>query len=92
MGVYRITARLDLNDPDEKRAAEYLTGLKRGELNRFVVAAVLARLDGGNRELLEQIRQLFREEVRALPAAAAAEQAAAPTEDLSVLDDLELFA
>lgn len=88
MGVYRITARFDLGDADEARAAEYLKSLKRGEVNRFIVAAVLARLDGG-KTLVEQIRQMLREEIKTAPVAAA--EKAEPQDDLSVLDDLELF-
>ncbi len=89
--VYRLTTRFDLNDADEKRAAEYLRGLKHGEVNRFVIDAVLARIDGGgDKELLTQIRQLLSGGIRAAPAPIAA-QAAEQREDMSVLDDLELF-
>lgn len=69
MGVDRITARFDLGDADEARAAEYLKSLKRGEVNRFIVAAVLVRLDGGEK-LVEQIRQMLREEIKAAPVVA----------------------
>ena len=58
MGVYRITTRFDLNSEAEKRAADYLKGLKHGEGNRFVADAVLARIDrSADHALLEQIRR-----------------------------------
>lgn len=91
MGVYRITTRFDLNNEAEKRAADYLKSLKHGEGNRFVVDAVLARIDGSSDQtLLEQIRRIFREEVKAV-SAAPVEQEQAPQDDISVLDDLKLF-
>ena len=91
MGVYRITTRFDLSNEAEKRAADYLKSLKHGEGNRFVVDAVLARIDRGtDHMLLEQIRRVFREEVKAVPAAPV-EQEQAPQDDISVLDDLKLF-
>ena len=99
MGVYRITTRFDLGNEAEKRAADYLKSLKHGEGNRFVVDAVLARIDGSDdTRLVEQLRRMFREEIRAIPVAAAAatpavpaEQSAEPQTDMSVLDDLKLF-
>ncbi len=96
MGVYRITTRFDLSNEAEKRAADYLRGLKHGEGNRFVIDAVLARIDGSDdMKLLEQIRQMIREEIHAIPVAAVSpvpvEQSGEPQDDLSVLDDLKLF-
>ena len=91
MGVYRITTRFDLNSEVDKRAADYLKSLKHGEGNRFVVDAVLARIDGNaDHALLEQIRRVFREEVKVVPAAPV-EQEQVPQDDISVLDDLKLF-
>ena len=95
MGVYRTSVRFDLRNEREKRAADYLKRLKHGEGNRFIVDAVLARIDADNDTgLLAQIRQMFREEVKLVSAAAPA----APTEhadeqslDVSVLDDLKMF-
>lgn len=98
MGVYRITTRFDLGNEAEKRAADYLKSLKHGEGNRFVVDAVLARIDGDDTKLVEQLRRMFREEIRAIPAAATAAAPAIPADqtaetqtDMSVLDDLKLF-
>ena len=93
--IYRITTRFDLSSAAERRAAEYLKDLKHGEGNRFVIDAVLARIDADNDTwLLAQIRQMFREEVKLLPAAAPAAPAVHADEqaiDTSVLDDLKLF-
>ena len=97
MGVYRITTRFDLGDEAEKRAADYLKSLKHGEGNRFVVDAVLARIDGDDTRLVEQLRRMFREEIKAIPVSSAAtptvpaEQSAESQTDMSVLDDLKLF-
>ena len=97
MGVYRITTRFDLSNEAEKRAADYLKSLKHGEGNRFVIDAVLAQIDGDDTKLVEQLRRMFREEIKAIPVTAAAtptapaEQSAEPQADTSVLDDLKLF-
>ena len=96
MGVYRTSVRFDLRNEREKRAADYLKRLKHGEGNRFIVDAVLARIDGSaDEKLLAQIRQMFREEVKTIPAAvkpvAPVAQAAEPQADMSVLDDLKMF-
>ena len=95
MGVYRTSVRFDLRNEREKRAADYLKRLKHGEGNRFIVDAVLARIDADNDTgLLAQIRQMFREEFKAIPAAAPSaplERADEQSLDMSVLDDLKLF-
>ena len=97
MGVYRPSVRFDLGNEHEKRAADYLKSLKHGEGNRFIVAAVLARIDGSDdTRLVEQLRRMFREEIKAIPVAAASsaapvEQPAEPQVDTSVLDDLKMF-
>ena len=95
MGVYRTSVRFDLRNEREKRAADYLKSLKFGEGNRFIVAAVLARIDGSDDTMLmEQLRRMLREEIKAIPVTAAASTPAEPEEpqaDTSVLDDLKLF-
>lgn len=99
MSVYRITVRFNLEDIEERDAAEYLQGLKHGDCNRFVVSAVLARVRTEDEKaveptLLDSIRQIFREEVQALPPT---KESIVPTlpageqDEQSVLDDLELF-
>ena len=99
MSVYRMTLRFNLEDAQERGAAEYLQGLKHGDCNRFVVSAVLARIRAQSANeadpiLLNSIRQIFREEMRALPLTQENTVPALPAEeqeDQSVLDDLELF-
>ena len=99
MSVYRMTVRFNLEDDEERGAAEYLQSLKHGDCNRFVVNAVLARIkeeSAGKVDptLLDSIRQIFREEVQALPPTKESTVPALPAEeqdDQSVLDDLELF-
>lgn len=62
---YRINTRFNLNDESERKAAEYLRSLGR-KRNRFIVEAVLDKMskDTANDNLLESIRQIFREEVQ----------------------------
>ena len=99
MSVYRITVRFNLEDDEERSGAEYLQGLKHGDCNRFVVSAVLARIRAHDANevdptLLDSIRRIFREEMRALPLTQENTVPALPAEepeDQSVLDDLELF-
>ena len=99
MSVYRITVRFNLDDAEERGAAEYMQSLKHGDCNRFVVNAVLARIKEESTgmvdpTLLDSIRRIFREEVRALPPITDAPVPALPVEeqdDQSVLDDLEMF-
>ena len=99
MSVYRITVRFNLDDAEERGAAEYMQSLKHGDCNRFVVNAVLARIKEESTgmvdpTLLDSIRRIFREEVRALPPAQEITVPDLPAEeqdDQSVLDDLELF-
>ena len=99
MSVYRITVRFNLEDDEERGAAEYLQSLKHGDCNRFVVNAVLARIkeeSAGKVDstLLDSIRRIFREEMRTLPLTKESTVPVLPAEeqeDQSVLDDLELF-
>ena len=99
MSVYRMTLRFNLEDALERGAAEYLQKLRHGDGNRFVVGAVLARIQAENDDpvdltLLDSIRRIFREEVQALPPITDAPVPVLPAEeqdDESVLDDLELF-
>ena len=99
MSVYRITVRFNLEDDEERGAAEYLQSLKHGDCNRFVVNAVLARIKEESTgmvdpTLLDSIRRIFREEMRTLPPTKESTVPALPAEEQdeqSVLDDLELF-
>ena len=60
MSDYRINVRFHDDNEAERRAAEYLKTLHRSR-NQFVVDAVLARMD--DTKLLDNIRQIFRDEV-----------------------------
>ena len=99
MSVYRMTVRFNLEDDEERGAAEYLQSLKHGDCNRYVVNAVLTRVRAENTNavdptLLDSIRQIFREEMQSLPPAqeiTVPDLPAEEQEDESVLDDLELF-
>ena len=99
MSVYRITVRFNLENREERGAAEYLQSLKHGDRNRFVVGAVLSLIRDENTNavdptLLDSIRRIFQEEIQALPPFTETAGPALPAEeqdDQSVLDDLELF-
>ncbi len=99
MSVYRMTVRFNLEDDEERGAAEYLQSLKHGDCNRYVVNAVLTRVRAENTNavdptLLDSIRRIFREEMRTLPPTQESIVPDLPAEeqdDQSVLDDLELF-
>lgn len=99
MNVYRMTTRFDLDNEEERRAVEYLKGLKRGTANRFVVEAVLSHIEQDrDNQLLHIIRQIFREEMTSATSCIASansvqesdmNEAAQAENDLSVLDDLD---
>ena len=69
MSEYRINVRLNLEDPEQRKAAEHLQHLDKKEFrsqNALMVAAILAYLkqrdEDPNARLLEQIRELLHEE------------------------------
>ena len=91
MSKYRINVRFDLDKPKEANAAQYLQSLDKSR-NAFMVTAIF---------LLEDIRQVIREELQEVSFAAAppvfeqvqpelTEEQQAENEK-SVLDDLEMF-
>lgn len=105
---YRLNVRFDLDDENERRAAEYLSELnneKRKSRNRFIVEAVISfmeRQTGDRNFTLDDVRQVFREELSEVSfvAPAPAEYATADTElteeqkaenDENVLSDLSAF-
>ena len=79
MSEYRINVRFNLGNERQRNAAEFLEHLDRkkfGSRNAFAMTAICAyveELQNGNpnARLLEDIRQIFREEVPAIPAAPA---------------------
>ena len=103
MSKYRINVRFDLGKPTEAKAAQYLQSLDKSR-NTFIVTAVLnemQRQTSASGVLLEDIRQVIREELQEVSFVAASsaseqvqleltEEQQAENEK-SVLDDLEMF-
>ena len=103
MSKYRINVRFDLDKPMEENATQYLQALDKSR-NAFIVTAILneiQRQSSASGVLLEDIRQVIREELREVSFAAASpvfeqvqpeltEEQQAENEK-SVLDDLEMF-
>ena len=101
--VYRLNVRFDLNRAEEAEAAVFLQRLSetdRKSRNKFIVTAVLEQIHRQGRSYdfsLEDIRQVFKEELQglsvavpvALPAEKDEEQKAA--NDANVLSALEMF-
>ena len=82
MSKYRINVRFDLDKPTEANAAQYLQALDKSR-NAFMVTAVLnemQRQTSTNGVLLEDIRQVIREELQEVSFAAAP-----PVFDLALL-------
>lgn len=103
MSKYRINVRFDLDKPKEAKAAQYLQALDKSR-NAFMVTAVLnemQRQTSTNGILLEDIRQVIREELQEVSFVAASPvfERAQPEltreqqaeNEKSVLDDLEMF-
>lgn len=103
MSTYRINVRFDLDKPKEAKAAQYLQSLDKSR-NAFIVTAVfneIQRQTSANAILLDDIRQVIREELQEVSFVAASsvfeqvqpeltEEQQAENEK-SVLDDLEMF-
>lgn len=103
MNKYRINVRFDLDKPKEANAAQYLQALNKSR-NAFMVTAILNEMQcqsSVNGFLLDDIRQVIREELQEVSFAAASsvfeqvqleltEEQQAENEK-SVLDDLEMF-
>ena len=73
MSKYRINVRFDLDKPTEAKAAQYLQSLDKSR-NAFMVTAVLnemQRQTSTNGVLLDDIRQVIREELQEVSFAAA---------------------
>ena len=65
---YRINVRFHLDNPEEKQAADYLRSLGKSR-NQFIVEAVTAFIRSENQSdsfSLDDIRQMFREELQAV--------------------------
>ena len=101
--VYRLNVRFDLNSAEEAEAVRFLQSLSetdRKSRNKFIVTAVLEQIHRQGRSYdfsLEDIRQVFKEELQglsvavpvALPAEKDEEQKASNA--ASVLSALEMF-
>ena len=98
MNGFRFTLRFRADNEAERRAAEHLKSLKHGEQNRFLVGAVLSALGENSTASPECIRQIIREELAAalsgmefMTPMQMDHPAADTQDDLSILEDLELF-
>ena len=101
--VYRLNVRFDLNNAEEADAVHFLQGLSetdRKSRNKFIITAVWEQIHRQGRSYdfsLEDIRQVFKEELQglsdavpvALPAEKDEEQQAANA--ANVLSALEMF-
>ena len=101
MSKYRINVRFDLDKPMEANAAQYLQSLDKSR-NAFMVTAVLNEMQRQTSGvLLEDIRQVIREELQEVSFAAASSvfeqvqleltEEQQTENEKSVLDDLEMF-
>ena len=102
MSDYRINVRFHDDVPAERKAAEYLKTLKKSR-NQFIVDAVIAYINNETSDsvLLENIRQIFREEVQAVAVISTPPTAVTVTTELTkeqeeenkrnILADLDMF-
>lgn len=103
MSDYRINVRFHSDVPAEHKAAEFLQTLNKSR-NKFVVDAVIAYMNKNSADseaLLENIRQIFREEVQTVAVISTPPTAVSITAELTeeqkaeneknVLVDLEMF-
>ena len=103
MSKYRINVRFDLDKPMEENAAKYLQSLDKSR-NAFMVTAILnemQRQTSASGVLLEDIRQVIREELQEVSFAAASSvfeqvqleltEEQQTENEKSVLVDLEMF-
>ena len=103
---YRLNVRFDLDDEAERRTAEYLAELnneKGKSRNRFIVETVISFMERQNSDrdfTLDDVRQVFREELSEVSFVAPAEYGTADTglteeqqaeNDENVLSDLTAF-
>lgn len=103
--LYRVTVRFNLNKDDERQTADYLRNLSRaenGSLNGFMVKAVESYIHslenlGGNNFTLDDIRRVFREEMRSMsipivePVQSKVSAEEVADNDANVLEALEMF-
>ena len=102
MSDYRINVRFHEDIPAERKAAEHLKTLKKSR-NKFIVDAVIAYMNNETSDsvLLQNIRQIFREELQAVAVVSTPPTAVTVTPELTeeqeqvnkqiVLADLDMF-
>ena len=82
--IYRINVRFDLNSEEEKEAAEYLKKLSESgsrTRNSFIVDAVIEAMRRQGNETafsLDDIREMFREELKTVSFVAESSSAVKP--------------
>ena len=82
----RFSFRPNLRDEEHSKAWEILQGVPEGQRNAFLVRVIL---ENEQKELEKILRRVLREELKAVPVQAAAEQEeAVPKEMLAFLDTL----
>ena len=102
MSDYRINVRFHNDVPAERKAAEHLKTLKKSR-NKFIVDAVIDYINNKRSDsaLLENIRQIFREEIHTVAVVSTPPTAVTVTTELTeeqeqvnkqiVLADLDMF-
>lgn len=97
---YRLTIRLNPDISKEKAIMDYLANLENKSINSFVIDALEYYISDSNDKLLNEIRQIFREEVHTLPVQTAENntewspqlsEVESKENEQNVLDDLEMF-
>lgn len=65
---YRLNLRFRLDNPKEKRAAEYLQSLHGISRNKFVIEAIISYIEKQNTKVptIDDIRSIFKEELKAV--------------------------
>lgn len=82
----RLSFRPNLRNEEHSKAWEILQGVPEGQRNAFLVRVIL---ENEQKELEKILRRVLREELKAVPVQAAAEQEeAVPKEMLAFLDTL----
>lgn len=104
--VHRLTIRLNPHDDKERSIISFLDSLdskKYKSKNSFVIEALehyISYLSGGSNKLLDDIRQIFREEVQISPSTQPTQtnewnpqlsEEESKENEQNVLDDLEMF-
>ena len=105
MKPYRVSVRFYADRDNERRAIDYLKKLPEKTINRFIVDAVIEKLQGGDCSLstgdLSAIREIVRDELRDVSFAAPSEKKSPDITELteeenaanqeSVLADMDAF-